>query len=71
MKYRAEKFSVEYREPEKRRDLRHVARKEKALERAAARPSAFNPGLDIFSEVGAPLAKRICDERPVNFQAWL
>lgn len=50
----AAKFGVEYREPERRRDLRHVVRKEKALERAAARP-AFNPGLDLFSEVSTPL----------------
>jgi hypothetical protein len=45
----AAKFGVEYREPERRRDLRHVVRKEKALERAAARPT-FNPGMDLFSE---------------------
>jgi hypothetical protein len=49
-RYSAAKFGVEYREPEQRRDLRHVVRKEKALERAAARPT-FNPGLDLFSEV--------------------
>lgn len=47
---RAEKFGVEYREPERRRDLRHVVRKEKALERAAARPVGFTPGLDLYSQ---------------------
>lgn len=49
--YRAAKFGVEYREPEKRRDLRHVARKEKALERVAARPVGFTPGMDLYSQV--------------------
>lgn len=48
---RAEKFGVEYREPERRRDLRHVVRKEKAMERAAARPVGFTPGLDLYSQV--------------------
>jgi hypothetical protein len=52
----AAKFGVEYREPERRRDLRHVVRKEKALERAAARPT-FNPGLDLFSEVSVKLLR--------------
>ena len=56
----AAKFGVEYREPERRRDLRHVVRKEKALERAAARPT-FNPGLDLFSEVGTEL---LCSSAP-------
>lgn len=55
---RAEKFGVEYKEPERRRDLRHAARKEKALQHAAARPTGFNPGLDLFSEV--PLHTVVC-----------
>ena len=49
--FRAAKFGVEYREPEKRRDLRHVVRKERALERASHRGAGFATGIDIFSEV--------------------
>lgn len=40
--------------------MRHVVRKEKALERAAARPT-FNPGLDLFSEVAMTL---LCSSAP-------
>mmetsp|Transcript_8241 Transcript_8241/g.24586 ORF Transcript_8241/g.24586 Transcript_8241/m.24586 type:complete len:457 (+) Transcript_8241:321-1691(+) len=51
-KQRAAKFGVEYTEPGQRKDLRHVVRKEKALERAGARAPAagFTTGFDLFSE---------------------
>lgn len=44
---------MEYTEPGQRKDLRHVVRKEKALERAGARAPAagFTTGFDLFSEV--------------------
>lgn len=50
---RAAKFGVEFKEPGKRPELRHVVRKEKALEQAAARAPAggINTGFDLYSEV--------------------
>lgn len=47
---RAEKFGVDFKEPGQRHDMRHVLRKEKAFERAEARPAGFTPGFDIYSE---------------------